>query len=128
MKRDMCAPQPDPKPGRASVTDGMIEDLKERRTGGIKKYGGELESGNGREALVDAYQEAMDMALYLRQRVMEDVDLHEARAELEKVKVTLYRLRDVLPTPGWVFEDLMTQLDFAIERIAPEAEKRSSAE
>ena len=116
MKRDMNAPQPDPKPGRESVTDGTIEDLRIRRRGGIKKYGNELESGNGREALIDAYQEALDMALYLRQRVMEDQDREEAKIELEKLRVSFHRFRDVIQ-PTWAYDDMMTQLNFIEERL-----------
>lgn len=116
MERDMCAPQPDPKRGRASVTDAVIADLNTRREGGIKKYGNELESGNGRDALVDAYQEATDLALYLRQRVMEEQDRDEARVELEKVRATIYKFRDVIQ-PGWVFSDLIDQIDFVAARL-----------
>lgn len=116
MIRDMTAPQPDPKRGRASVTDAVIADLQTRREGGIKKYGNELESGNGRNALVDAYQEATDLALYLRQRVMEDQDREEARVELEKVKATVFKFRDVIQ-PAWVFNDLLEQIDFVAERL-----------
>ena len=39
---------------------------------GIEKYGTVLQPNNGRNALVDAYQEALDLAVYLRQRIEED--------------------------------------------------------
>ncbi len=112
----MTAPQPDPREGRQSVTDAVVADLHERRDGGIKKYGGELKNGNGREALVDLYQELTDAVLYLRQELMEDEDREEAKVELEKAKVTLFRFRDVIQ-PGWVFDDLMRQIDFVRVRL-----------
>lgn len=64
----------DPLPGVDSVTDAVMVDLAERRKMGILKYGTELKSHNGRNALIDAYQEALDMCLYLKQRLMEDDD------------------------------------------------------
>jgi hypothetical protein len=38
---------------------------------GKAKYGTELKTHNGRKALVDAYQEALDLCLYLKQALME---------------------------------------------------------
>lgn len=54
-----------------SVTDQVVADLQFRRSQGIIKYGRELQSFNGRDALMDAYQEALDLAVYLRQAIME---------------------------------------------------------
>lgn len=64
--------EPSPARGQESVTDAVIDDLHFRRKVGILKYGTELETGNGRRALVDAYQEILDLALYIKQRLMED--------------------------------------------------------
>lgn len=63
--------QPKPGVGGASVTDAVIVDLQQRRQYGVQKYGTELESHNGRDALLDAYQEALDLVMYLRQALME---------------------------------------------------------
>jgi hypothetical protein len=46
-------------------------DLAERRKMGIAKYGTELKANNGRSALIDAYQEALDLCLYLKQAIIE---------------------------------------------------------
>jgi hypothetical protein len=64
-------PEKDPLPGVDSVTDLVMIDLQERREMGIKKYGNELQTHNGRDALIDAYQEALDLCLYLRQAIEE---------------------------------------------------------
>ena len=64
-------PEKDPLPGIDSVTDLVMLDLHERRKMGIKKYGNELQTHNGRDALIDAYQEALDLCLYLRQAIEE---------------------------------------------------------
>jgi hypothetical protein len=53
------------------VTDQVVADLQFRRSQGIIKYGRELQTHNGRDALMDAYQEALDLAVYLRQAIME---------------------------------------------------------
>lgn len=63
--------QPAPVIGRASVTDAIVKDMTDRREHGIKKYGTELMTNNGRDALVDAYQEALDLVVYLKQELME---------------------------------------------------------
>lgn len=65
------APQPPPKAGKAPITDLVIRDLQTRREGGVRKYGVQLESHNGRDALIDAYAEALDLCLYLRQAIEE---------------------------------------------------------
>lgn len=65
------AAQPAPMPGRESVTDAVIADMQLRREHGTKKYGTELESHNGRDALSDAYQESLDLTMYLKQALLE---------------------------------------------------------
>lgn len=66
-------PEPAPQPGSGpAVWDLVIADMRERDEGGLAKYGTRLQAGNGRNALVDAYQEALDLAVYLRQRIAED--------------------------------------------------------
>lgn len=63
--------QPAPTKGTRRVIDAVFADLQERREAGIKKYGGELEAHNGRNALVDAYQEILDLAMYVKQELIE---------------------------------------------------------
>lgn len=62
--------QPDPLPGKNYVIDAVMKDFAERAESGRAKYGTYLQSGNGRDALWDAYQEAIDLAMYLRQAIM----------------------------------------------------------
>jgi hypothetical protein len=49
----------------------VIADIEARRAVGIERYGTALQPHNGRDALVDAYEEAVDLAMYLRQRLVE---------------------------------------------------------
>jgi thymidylate synthase (FAD) len=66
--------QPAPSGNGIDVTNVVVQDLIERRDAGTRKYGTPLRTHNGRSALVDAYQEAMDLTLYLRQKVEEERD------------------------------------------------------
>lgn len=63
-------PAPTPNAG-AHIVDLVKADLDKRRALGIQKYGTPLQAHNGRDALVDAYEEALDLAQYLRQAIEE---------------------------------------------------------
>ena len=63
--------QPEPKEGREKVLDLVVKDLKERAGMGKERYGTYLKTHNGRDALWDAYQEALDLCMYLRQELAE---------------------------------------------------------
>lgn len=56
------------------VTIEVITDLAKRREGGVVKYGGELTTNNGRNPLIDLYQELLDATCYVRQAIMEQAD------------------------------------------------------
>jgi hypothetical protein len=47
------------------VIDQVIGDMRERDRVGRERYGVPLTSGNGRDHLVDAYFEALDLIVYL---------------------------------------------------------------
>ena len=60
--------QPAPEPnGNRPVWKLVIEDMQARDHVGRQRYGVPLQANNGRDALVDAYQEALDLVVYLRQ-------------------------------------------------------------
>ncbi len=64
--------QPLPVPnGQPDVQSMVIEDIRARRELGIQRYGTALQAHNGRDALRDAYEEALDLAMYLRQVIEE---------------------------------------------------------
>lgn len=71
MLNKAAVPQPEPKEGEKKVYPLVIADLEARREVGIKTYGTELMTDNGRKPLWDAYQEALDLAVYLRQAIYE---------------------------------------------------------
>lgn len=63
-------PAPTPNDG-PSMHDLVIEDMAKRKEFGLAKYGTLLQAGNGRDALMDAYEEVLDLAVYLRQAIEE---------------------------------------------------------
>jgi len=64
--------QPEPKPTSARpIWVLVIEDMLARDQLGRQRYGVPLQAGNGRDALRDAYEEALDLAAYLRQELEE---------------------------------------------------------
>ncbi len=65
------AEQPAPN-GKGDPILGMVlADLTNRALIGKEKYGEPLKAHNGRNALWDAYQEALDLCMYLRQAIEE---------------------------------------------------------
>lgn len=52
-----------------SAHDLVIADLQDRRRFGLEKYGTLLQHDNGRDHLVDAYQEVLDLTVYLRNEI-----------------------------------------------------------
>jgi len=47
-------------------------DIERRAEVGRRTYGERLHPDNGRDALQDAYEEALDLAMYLKQQIVED--------------------------------------------------------
>ena len=65
--------QPPPTAGVGPSIQSLVrEDLEERERLGVARYGTPLHAPTGRDALVDAYQEALDLCCYLRQRLYEE--------------------------------------------------------
>ena len=63
--------QQPPRPSDGDVWLLVLRDMEERRLHGIEKYGVPVQPGNGRDPLVDTYQEALDLCVYLRQAIEE---------------------------------------------------------
>jgi hypothetical protein len=54
------------------ILDLVKVDLDARTAQGIKTYGVPLKPHNGRNCLIDAYHEALDLVQYLRQKIYEE--------------------------------------------------------
>ena len=66
---------PEPPPQKTEgrpIWELVIADMQERDKHGEAKYGTRLQAFNGRSALTDAYQEALDLCVYLRQKIEEE--------------------------------------------------------
>ena len=75
--------QPAPKRNdNPAVWSLVMRDMTERDIFGAEKYGTRLQPGNGRDFLLDAYQEALDLVVYLRGAIYE-------RDEIATVKESL---------------------------------------
>jgi len=124
MSLDTVAPQPAPSRGTHSVTDAVIDDLQKRREGGVKKYGTELQTFNGRNALIDCYQELLDATLYIRQQLTENKfadDYHndEMGTLLVNSKNMLSLLRREVKAK-WVVDDIIKMMDVGLMLLNPE--------
>jgi len=64
-------PAPKPSPGNPAVWDLVLEDMQARDRMGAAKYGQRLAAHDGRDSIKDAYQEALDLAVYLRKAIFE---------------------------------------------------------
>lgn len=64
--------QPLPIATRHPIAHKMVqEDLEARLQVGISRYGQPLQPFNGRNSLRDAYEEVLDLAVYLRNLIYE---------------------------------------------------------
>ena len=66
--------QPQPSPIHSdspAIWDLVVADIHDRDNTGLLKYGTRLQANNGRNSLIDAYQEALDLVVYLRQAIEE---------------------------------------------------------
>jgi hypothetical protein len=63
--------QPKPRGSGIPIVDLVKADLEARAQVGELKYGERLKANNGRDGLMDAYQEAVDLVVYLRQVIEE---------------------------------------------------------
>ncbi len=99
--------QPDPRSDKPDVWPLVIKDMADRDQLGKVKYGIPLRSHNGRDPLVDAYQEVLDLSVYLRQEIEERKDLREA--------VTVARRISGYENAG--SNDIASLLEFLIDHI-----------
>lgn len=82
-------------PASRSITARVIEDMHERDRVGRERYGKPLTADNGRDQLVDAYQEILDASVYTRAAMAEGTLVPEAvYNNLLDSLVTIRRLID----------------------------------
>ncbi len=94
--------EPDPIPNdQPAVWELVIEDMKARDVMGRTKYGTPLQPFNGRDSLVDAYQEVLDLAVYLRQKIEENKQSGVVESKPERER----RYKDITWWPASMAKD-----------------------
>ena len=69
-EKGLTMEQPNPTPTTETPTwELVIADMHRRNQDGISKYGTPLQPSNGRDSLQDAYEEALDLAVYLKNEI-----------------------------------------------------------
>lgn len=72
VSASLTKPEPPPVPNDHPAVWGLVvDDMRARDAYGREHYGTPLQPHNGRDALKDAYQEALDLCVYLRQAIYE---------------------------------------------------------
>lgn len=74
MSDAATAKQAKPSGSGNPILGMVLADLTNRALEGKEKYGEPLKAHNGRNALWDAYQEALDLTMYLRQLIQEQAE------------------------------------------------------
>lgn len=74
LREVVAQEQPQPHGTGQPVGERLIELIRERTKLGIEKYGEPLTTHNGRDPMLDALQESIDLNQYLMQALMESVD------------------------------------------------------
>lgn len=92
-------PMPTPNDG-PDIQSLVISDLEARRELGIHRYGTALQADNGRDPVRDAYEEAMDLTVYLRQVLTEHATIGELRARVAELEALLVQAEDYAREAG----------------------------
>lgn len=84
-------PLPTPNDFR-DIQSMVIDDIGKRREVGIERYGTALQPFNGRKTLRDIYEELLDAACYVRQRLVEEdlIDSVIEKNEQLKERIAAY--------------------------------------
>lgn len=74
----------------------LVDDMRRRDQDGRAKYGVPLQPFNGRDQIIDAYQEALDLCVYLRAAMCEGLDVTDM---YERALDLAIEIRTRLPNP-----------------------------
>lgn len=96
---------------QSAVWDLVLRDIADRDTIGVERYGTHLQAFNGREPIVDAYQEALDFIVYIRQGIEE---YRQYRAVLKQAVYVLNQVA-ALEWHGRYLEELKVEATVVID-------------
>lgn len=77
----------------AFIQELVMDDLAERLREGVERYGTLLQGHNGRDMLQDAYDEAMDLCVYLRGAIWERDNPKDAYMDAMRERFPLIELQ-----------------------------------
>ncbi len=77
---------------RPDVPSTLLRDMQQRDDFGRQKYGTPLQPFNGRNPIIDAYQEALDLVVYTKQAVIEATKNSRHPLSLRGPKLVLIHL------------------------------------
>jgi hypothetical protein len=86
---------------KAEIVELVKQDLDGRRALGLTKYGRPLTAGNGRHALQDAYEEALDLVQYLRQEITERAVETTGAPDPREMESRIEKLRNLVAVQGF---------------------------
>lgn len=98
----------------------VMQDIEARRTLGINTYGVPLAPHNGRNSLQDAYEECLDMAMYLKNEMLENGIKSECGTNQDGVEKLSNRVRSNSEAAPWVIGEIRN-LESNLEAAVSEA-------
>jgi len=113
----MSEPEPPPIPNnQPMIWPLVVEDMEDRNLAGVEKYGVGLQAFNGRKPLKDAYQEILDLAVYIRQRIYEEENAYSFGGMLDAVGENITMWQSI-----WKGMSERTRLTVLLEGVANES-------
>lgn len=92
-------PLPTPNDFR-DIQSMVIDDIGKRRSVGIERYGTALQPFNGRKTLRDIYEELLDVACYMKQRMVEEDLIDRIIEENARLKAENTEFRQMIRWQG----------------------------
>jgi hypothetical protein len=93
-------PNPEANKGQ-DVQSMVIADIEARRQVGIERYGQALHTFNGRNALLDLYEELIDATMYVKQQLIEDLDAKQTSPTDTPREILGYLAGGIDDLPSW---------------------------
>ena len=114
---DAAAEQPKPEGSGTPIVVHVMKDIAERVAVGVERYGEPLKANNGRNALLDLYQELIDGVMYIRQELEERKSKDEQIDILENTNRTLKHINDILVSQRDEAERARNDLQASVNKL-----------
>ncbi len=112
QSQNLSTPEPPPIQNESqAIAELVIKDIKDRMAFGLQKYVVLLQANNGRDAGVDAYQEALDHLIYFRQLIENRFLL--LKAIVLEFQAAGFDIPETTGTPEQTFRDILRAIEEA---------------